>query len=177
MSDWISVSQAVAHYKVSEKTLYNRIKKNKIHSKMEHGRRWIYIGPNNSSEPTVETNGKSSEPTVKNYNKSSESTVKTNNNGSESTEPVNKSALEVKHLKEKIKLIESQISSYEEQIVGNKNQVDELLKQQDQAQQIMAMQQKTIDKLTEQNQLLLESSQEKEEKKVGFWGRLIGQRA
>ena len=166
MSDWISVSQAVAHYKVSEKTLYNRIKKNKIHSKMEHGRRWIYIGPNNSSEPTVETNGKSSEPTVKNYN-----------NGSESTEPVNKSALEVEHLKEKIKLIESQISSYEEQIVGNKNQVDELLKQQDQAQQIMAMQQKTIDKLTEQNQLLLESSQEKEEKKVGFWGRLIGQRA
>ena len=166
MSDWISVSQAVAHYKVSEKTLYNRIKKNKIHSKMEHGRRWIYIGPNNSSEPTV-----------KNYNKSSESTVKTNNNGSESTEPVNKSALEVEHLKEKIKLIESQISSYEEQIVGNKNQVDELLKQQDQAQQIMAMQQKTIDKLTEQNQLLLESSQEKEEKKVGFWGRLIGQRA
>ena len=155
MSDWISVSQAVAHYKVSEKTLYNRIKKNKIHSKMEHGRRWIYIGPNNSSEPTV----------------------KTNNNGSESTEPVNKSALEVEHLKEKIKLIESQISSYEEQIVGNKNQVDELLKQQDQAQQIMAMQQKTIDKLTEQNQLLLESSQEKEEKKVGFWGRLIGQRA
>ena len=166
MSDWISVSQAVAHYKVSEKTLYNRIKKNKIHSKMEHGRRWIYIGPNNSSEPTVETNGKSSK-----------STVKTNNNGSESTEPVNKSALEVEHLKEKIKLIESQISSYEEQIVGNKNQVDELLKQQDQAQQIMAMQQKTIDKLTEQNQLLLESSQEKEEKKVGFWGRLIGQRA
>ena len=164
MSDWISVSQAVAHYKVSEKTLYNRIKKNKIHSKMEHGRRWIYIGPNNSSEPTV-----------KNHNKSSESTVKTNSNGSESTEPVNKSALEVEHLKEKIKLIESQISSYEEQIVGNKNQVDELLKQQDQAQQIMAMQQKTIDKLTEQNQLLLEANQE--EKKVGFWGRLIGQRA
>ena len=164
MSDWISVSQAVAHYKVSEKTLYNRIKKNKIHSKMEHGRRWIYIGPNNSSDPTV-----------KNHNKSSESTVKTNSNGSESTEPVNKSALEVEHLKEKIKLIESQISSYEEQIVGNKNQVDELLKQQDQAQQIMAMQQKTIDKLTEQNQLLLEANQE--EKKVGFWGRLIGQRA
>ena len=38
-------------------------------------------------------------------------------------------------------------------------------------------QKKTIDKLTEQNQLLLESSQEKEEKKVGFWGQLIGQRA
>ena len=64
------------------------------------------------------------------------------------------------------------------QDIDEKNkQIIELLKQQDQAQQIMAMQQKTIDKLTEQNQLLLESSQEKEEKKVGFWGRLIGQRA
>ena len=131
---------------------------------MEHGRRWIYIGSNNSSESTVETNDNSSEPTVK-----------TNDNSSESTEPFNKSSLEVEHLKEKIKLIKSQISSYEEQIGGHKNQVDELLKQQDQAQQIMAMQQKTIDKLTEQNQLLLETSQE--EKKVGFWGRLIGQRA
>ena len=64
------------------------------------------------------------------------------------------------------------------QDIDEKNkQIIELLKQQDQAQQIMAMQQKTIDKLTEQNQLLLKSSQEKEEKKVGFWGRLIGQRA
>ena len=51
----------------------------------------------------------------------------------------------------------------------------ELLKQQDQAQQIIAMQQKNLDRLTEQNQLLLEASQEV--KKVGFWGRLIGQRA
>ena len=59
---------------------------------------------------------------------------------------------------------------------GEKNkQIIELLKQQDQGQQLAAMQQKTIDKLTEQNQLLLETSQE--EKKVGFWGRLIGQRA
>ena len=64
------------------------------------------------------------------------------------------------------------------QDIDEKNkQIIELLKQQDQAQQIMAMQQKTIDKLTEQNQLLLETSREKEEKKVGFWGRLIGQRA
>ena len=31
------------------------------------------------------------------------------------------------------------------------------------------MHQKTIDKLTGQNQLLIEASQEKEEKKVGFW--------
>ena len=64
------------------------------------------------------------------------------------------------------------------QDIDEKNkQIIELLKQQDQGQQLAAMQQKTIDKLTEQNQLLLETSREKEEKKVGFWGRLIGQRA
>ena len=66
---------------------------------------------------------------------------------------------------------------WQTQLSEKGKQIDELLKQQDQAQQIIAMQQKSIDKLTEQNQLLLEVSQEKEEKKVGFWGRLIGQRA
>ena len=42
-----------------------------------------------------------------------------------------------------------------------------------QAQQLSAMQQKTIDKLTEQNQLLLETTQQK---KPSFWQRLIGQK-
>ena len=64
-----------------------------------------------------------------------------------------------------------------EQTTEKDHQMKELLKQQDQAQQIIAMQQKNLDRLTEQNQLLLEASQEKKEKKVGFWGRLIGQRA
>ena len=64
-----------------------------------------------------------------------------------------------------------------EQTTEKDHQMKELLKQQDQAQQIIAMQQKNLDRLTEQNQLLLEATQEKEEKKVGFWGRLIGQRA
>ena len=69
------------------------------------------------------------------------------------------------------------LADKEKQIDDANHQIKELLKQQDQGQQLAAMQQKTIDKLTEQNQLLLQASQEKEEKKVGFWGRLIGQRA
>ena len=73
--------------------------------------------------------------------------------------------------------MESQTSDYKKQVNDYKDQVTELLKQNDQGQQLAAMQQQTIDKLTEQNQLLLEASQEKEEKKVGFWGRLVGQRA
>ena len=69
------------------------------------------------------------------------------------------------------------IKGWKTQLSEKDKQIDELLKQQDQSQQIIAMQQKNLDRLTEQNQLLLEASQDKEEKKVGFWGRLIGQRA
>ena len=69
------------------------------------------------------------------------------------------------------------ISTLQQELTAKNKQIEEFLKQQDQGQQLAAMQQKTIDKLTEQNQLLLETSREKEEKKVGFWGRLIGQRA
>ena len=72
---------------------------------------------------------------------------------------------------------DSRISDLNREIEKKNKQIEEFQKQQDQAQQIMAMQQKNLDRLTEQNQLLLEASQEKEEKKVGFWGRLIGQRA
>ena len=70
---------------------------------------------------------------------------------------------------------DSRISDLNREIEKKNKQIEEFQKQQDQAQQIIAMQQKNLDRLTEQNQLLLEASQEV--KKVGFWGRLIGQRA
>ena len=154
MSNWVSVSQAVAHYGVSEKTLYTRIKSNQIKSKLESNRRWVYI----EIRPTEATEDIVTEVTEANVR-------------------FDKTALEVEHLKEKLALMESQTSDYKKQVNDYKDQVTELLKQNDQGQQLAAMQQQTISKLTEQNQLLLEASQEKEEKKVGFWGRLVGQRA
>jgi len=75
------------------------------------------------------------------------------------------------------KTLTDQLQAKDSQLEKRDQQIDELLKQQDQAQQIIAMQQKSIDKLSEQNQLLLEASQEKKEKKISFWARLIGQRA
>ena len=65
-------------------------------------------------------------------------------------------------------LLESQLELTQQQIVTKDKQIEELLKQQNQSQQLAAMQQQTVDKLTEQNHLLLE-------KKVSFWRRLIGQ--
>ena len=65
-----------------------------------------------------------------------------------------------------------QSNDYKKQLEKKDNRIDELLKQQNQAQQLSAMQQKTIDRLTEQNQLLLETTQQK---KPSFWQRLIGQ--
>ena len=157
MSNWVSVSQAVAHYGVSEKTLYTRIKSNQIKSKLESNRRWVYIEirPTEATEATEDIVTEVTEANVR----------------------FDKTALEVEHLKEKLDLMESQTSDYKKQVNDYKDQVTELLKQNDQGQQLAAMQQQTIDKLTEQNQLLLEANQEKEEKKVGFWGRLIGQQA
>ena len=69
--------------------------------------------------------------------------------------------------------LKQKVIDKEKQVEEANNQINELLKQQNQAQQLSAMQQKTIDKLTEQNQLLLETSQQK---KPSFWQRRIGQK-
>ena len=66
-----------------------------------------------------------------------------------------------------------QSNDYKKQLEKKDNRIDELLKQQNQAQQLSAMQQKTIDRLTEQNQLLLDTTQQK---KPSLWQRLIGQK-
>ena len=68
----------------------------------------------------------------------------------------------------RIDLLESQLELTQQQVLTKDKQIEEMLKQQNQGQQLAAMQQQTVDKLTEQNHLLLE-------KKVGFWRRLIGQ--
>ena len=96
-----------------------------------------------------------------------------NDNGS--TCEVSQASSQVEKVEIENKYLKQTLADKEKQIDDANHQIKELLKQQDQGQQLAAMQQKTIDKLTEQNQLLLETSQE--EKKVGFWGRLIGQRA
>ena len=70
-----------------------------------------------------------------------------------------------------------QLETLGHQLTEKDEQIREVLKQHDHAQQIIAMQQNTLSQMTEQNRLLLDATQEKEEKQVGFWGRLIGQRA
>ena len=69
--------------------------------------------------------------------------------------------------------LKQKVIDKEKHVEEANNQINELLKQQNQAQQLSAMQQKTIDRLTEQNQLLLETTQQK---KPSFWQRLIGQK-
>ena len=52
-------------------------------------------------------------------------------------------------------------------------QVRDLQKSLDQSQQLLAMQQKSLNTLAEQNQLLIETTQQN---KPSFWQRLIGQK-
>ena len=159
MTKKVSVGEAAVFYGVSQTTIHTWIKEEKIQSERVSGRRWVLIENDNNA---------SCEASQGTYQGTSQ-TFQTDPQGtSQASSQVEKVEIENKYLKQTL-------ADKEKQIDDANHQIKELLKQQDQGQQLAAMQQKTIDKLTEQNQLLLEPSQE--EKKVGFWGRLIGQRA
>ena len=145
----VSVGEAAVLYGVSQTTIHTWIKEEKIQSERVSGRRWILI------EDNAETPCEASQGTYQAFQTGSQ---------------IDKIEIENEYLKQAL-------ADKEKQIKDANHQIKEFLKQQDQGQQLAAMQQKTIATLTEQNQLLLEANQEKEEKKVGFWGRLIGQRA
>ena len=70
-------------------------------------------------------------------------------------------------------IINQQIDTKDQQISEKDNQISEKDKQIDHLTQIVAMQQQSIQSITSQNQLLLETTQQK---KPSFWQRLIGQK-
>ena len=70
-------------------------------------------------------------------------------------------------------IINQQIDTKDQQISEKDKQISEKDKQIDHLTQIVAMQQQSIQSITSQNQLLLETSQQK---KPSFWQRLIGQK-
>ena len=162
MTKKVSVGEAAVFYGVSQTTIHTWIKEGKIQSERVSGRRWVLI--ENDNNASCEASQAGSQGTSQTFQANPQGTSQ----ASQASSQVEKVEIENKYLKQTL-------ADKEKQIDDANHQIKELLKQQDQGQQLAAMQQKTIDKLTEQNQLLLETSQE--EKKVGFWGRLIGQRA
>ena len=160
----MSVGEAAVFYGVSQTTIHTWIKEEKIQSERVSGRRWVLI--ENDNNASCEASQETYQGTSQTFQTDPQGTSQ----ASQASSQVEKVEIENKYLKQTL-------ADKEKQIDDANHQIKELLKQQDQGQQLAAMQQKTIDKLTEQNQLLLQASQEKEEKKVGFWGRLIGQRA
>ena len=162
MTKKVSVGEAAVFYGVSQTTIHTWIKEEKMQSERVSGRRWVLI--ENDNNASCEASQASPQVTSQTFQTDPQGTSQ----ASQVNSQVEKVEIENKYLKQTL-------ADKEKQIDDANHQIKELLKQQDQGQQLAAMQQKTIDKLTEQNQLLLETSQE--EKKVGFWGRLIGQRA
>ena len=162
MTKKVSVGEAAVFYGVSQTTIHTWIKEEKIQSERVSGRRWVLI--ENDNNASCEASQANSQGTSQTFQTDPQGISQ----ASQASSQVEKVEIENKYLKQTL-------ADKEKQIDDANHQIKELLKQQDQGQQLAAMQQKTIDKLTEQNQLLLETSQE--EKKVGFWGRLIGQRA
>tara|TARA_B100000809_G_scaffold37267_1_gene32590 strand:- start:51 stop:404 length:354 start_codon:yes stop_codon:yes gene_type:complete len=65
------------------------------------------------------------------------------------------------------------INILKQQLTEKDRQIESFLEQQDQFQKIVAMQQQSIQSITSQNQLFIESSYQK---KPSFWQRLIGQK-
>ena len=162
MTKKVSVGEAAVFYGVSQTTIHTWIKEEKIQSERVSGRRWVLIENDNNASCEA------SQGTYQGTSQTFQTDPQGTSQASQASSQVEKVEIENKYLKQTL-------ADKEKQIDDANHQIKELLKQQDQGQQLAAMQQKTIDKLTEQNQLLLETSQE--EKKVGFWGRLIGQRA
>ena len=162
MTKKVSVGEAAVFYGVSQTTIHTWIKEEKIQSERVSGRRWVLIENDNN------TSCEASQASPQGPSQTFQTDPQGTSQASQASSQVEKVEIENKYLKQTL-------ADKEKQIDDANHQIKELLKQQDQGQQLAAMQQKTIDKLTEQNQLLLETSQE--EKKVGFWGRLIGQRA
>ena len=161
MTKKVSVGEAAVFYGVSQTTIHTWIKEEKIQSERVSGRRWVLIENDNNASCEA------SQGTYQGTSQTFQTDPQGTSQASQASSQVEKVEIENKYLKQTL-------ADKEKQIDDANHQIKELLKQQDQGQQLAAMQQKTIDKLTEQNQLLLETSQE--EKKVGFWGRLIGQR-
>ena len=95
------------------------------------------------------------------------------NTSQDTSQPDDETSQDELNFKIENEYLKQKVIDKEKQVEETNNQINELLKQQNQAQQLSAMQQKTIDRLTEQNQLLLETSQQK---KPSFWQRLIGQK-
>ena len=157
---WIGINEAAERIGVTRRCLEKRIKSNKIPSKKENNKRFVWCSQEFAPR--------------ENDDISSFAEYEQNTNGYE-LENENEPLLE--RYDSELQLLRSQLESTQQQVLTKDKQIEEILKQQDQGQQLAAMQQQTIGKLTEQNQLLLEANQEKEEKKVGFWGRLVGQRA
>ena len=144
MLNKVSIGEAAVLYGVSQTTIHTWIKENKIQSERVSGRRWVFLEDETSQEASQET-----------------------------SQPDDETYQDELNFKIENEYLNQKVIDKEKQVEEANNQINELLKQQNQAQQLSAMQQKTIDRLTEQNQLLLETNQQK---KPSFWQRLIGQK-
>ena len=159
---WTPIDDAAPQLNLSRRQLDRLIKQGKYQSKLKERRRYILM-PNTDDQTRIQDDQTHVQTNVQTDSQLLDmmSKLEQLENGIDQFRTESK---------ERVELLEQQLTEKDDQI-------REILKQQDQGQQLAAMQQQTIGKLTEQNQLLLEASQEKEEKKVGFWGRLAGQRA
>ena len=160
MGKWVTVSEACNILKLKERTLRYRIAKNTIQSKLENNKRFVYIEEND--EALHETLHETSNSLHANFE---EGLIA-------HKEIMKEKDLRIENLQQQIEVLQKQIDErnnfINQESEKHNTQMHALTEQIDHLHQIVAMQQKTIESVTEKNNLLLES------KTRSFWGRLIG---
>ena len=156
MGKWVTVSEACNILKLKERTLRYRIAKNTIQSKLENNKRFVYIEEND------ETLHETSNSLHANFE---EGLIA-------HKEIMKEKDLRIENLQQQIEVLQKQIDErsnfINQESEKHNTQMHALTEQIDHLHQIVAMQQKTIESVTEKNNLLLES------KTRSLWGRLIG---
>ena len=136
MTKKVSVGEAAVFYGVSQTTIHTWIKEEKIQSERVSGRRWVLIENDNNASCEA------SQGTYQGTSQTFQTDPQGTSQASQASSQVEKVEIENKYLKQTL-------ADKEKQIDDANHQIKELLKQQDQGQQLAAMQQKTIDKLTD----------------------------
>jgi len=153
MEKWMSVSEAAVSLGISERAVYARIKKGKVTSKMEDGNRLVLMDCQASSVLPSES---------------------TTENASEESQTVTEALQKLQQEKEaRISDLQSQVNQQFQHMNHQSEQIHQLTQQLDHMAQLVALAQKSIQQLTEQNQFLLSDQRQP---KRSFWKRLARQK-
>jgi gas vesicle protein len=144
MKTWLPISEAASKLGISDRALYYRIEKGKVESKVEAGNRFVRVEI--SENPSENTSEAVSETVAEAFEAVSESFQKL-----------------IEEKDARIGQLTNQVEHLQKQASQQETHIERL-------EQLLALEQKNVHTLAEQNQLLLADSR----KKPSWWQRIVG---